>query len=525
MKKRGWFKHLFLVAMAGLFLYDLYITLDIFSLQENGIVREILYRVENNQTADLSASLSELWRHLEQRKQQTLMVTYGFSLLMFATLLALFVRHTSALKRLRKERNELLKERETNERLQREIAERLYTDPLTGIPNGNALKRDLSEREHGIEYLIHIDIDAFHEINELYGDDTGDELLRQLAALLKNRFNRPHFTIYRLRSDEFVITSTKNLSRIELDHELSLLVSAVNNHRFRSGSDSFHITIRAGASLEKENLLATVGMALKSAKKSYQSYCIYSREHDLTESYRTNLSWIREIKRALEEDRIVLHYQPIVRVSDNSINSYECLVRILDREGTIHYPVEFLELAKRSKIYFDITMRVVDQAFASFLNHPGHFSINLSYDDIANGSIMGFIIEKVRAFPEPHRIHFEILECDRIENYDIVRRFTDRVRRMGCSISLDDFGSGYSNFEHILMLDIDMLKIDGSLIKNIIHDKNSRLIVETIVDFAKRLDLDTCCEFVSDKEIYDLLKGMGVTYMQGFYLSKPKPYH
>ncbi len=473
----------------------------------------------------LSMHMEEAWHAMGETERLILVSTYLFSAAILTTLL-LFDRRCKKLEKSFERSNEKvsLQDRQIGE-LKKEIEQRLYVDPLTETPNGNALKKRLSDPHHNIKYLIHLDIDAFHEINELYGDATGDELLRQLADLLTYHFKKGRCTIYRLRSDEFIVAGTESVNRLELDHVLSLLVSTVNNHRFASGSDSFHIAIRAGASLEREQLLTTAGMALKCAKSSYRSYCIYAQEHDLTEIYRSNLSWIREMKRALEEDRVILHYQPIVRVADNSINAYECLVRIVDREEKIHYPVEFLDLAKRSKIYFDITMRVVDKAFASFKEHPAHFSINLSYDDIANGNIMHYIIEKVRAFPEPHRIHFEILECDRIENYDIVRHVTDKLRHMGCAISLDDFGSGYSNFEHILQLDIDMLKIDGSLIKNIIEDDNSRLIVETIIDFAKRLDLDTCVEFVSNKEIYDLLKSMGVTYMQGFYLSKPKPYH
>ncbi|WP_201353494.1 EAL domain-containing protein [Hydrogenimonas urashimensis] len=505
--------------------YDLYMTHQIFSAHNNKMWQELLSGFGRMDTETIFSRLRAAWSELETGGRFALIATYLFSFLFFMALAVLFFRQLSVTGHLGRLKEELDKRKNEVAKLQKELSMHIYTDPLTGIPNGNALKKRVERPDHDIEFLVHTDIDAFHEINELYGDNTGDELLQQLADLLKTHFNKPHFDLYRLRSDEFVIASTKGLNRIELDHELSLLVSVVNNHRFVAGSDSFHIAVRAGASMERDNLLATVGMALKCAKKSYRNYCIYAPQHDLTEQYRSNLSWIRQIKRALEEDRVILHYQPIVRVSDNSINAYECLVRIVDNDGTIHYPVEFLELAKRSKIYFDITMRVLDQAFASFHDHPGHFSINLSYDDIANGNIMGFIIEKVRRFPEPHRIHFEILECDKIKNYETVRRFTDKVRRMGCSISLDDFGSGYSNFEHILKLDLDMLKIDGSLIKNILTDQNSRLIVETIIRFAQKLDLDTCVEFVSDKATYDLLKSMEVTYMQGFYLSKPKPYH
>ncbi|NPA29443.1 MAG: EAL domain-containing protein [Epsilonproteobacteria bacterium] len=407
---------------------------------------------------------------------------------------------------------------------QRELENFKRLDPLTQVPNGTVLRERLNEKRD-IHSLIAININGFHEINELYRDEAGDMLLKEMADLLQGYFSGKDFDVYRLHSDQFVITTTRVYTYEELSQEISTLLSQIHNHTFTVGTDTIQIGARAGASFDREALLPTAAMALARTKKLHKPFIIYRPELDMSSIYRNNLQWIRKIKKAMEEDRITLYYQPIVNVADNSINYYECLLRLVDEDNLVHAPHAFLDLARRSNLYFDITIRTIDLAFFSFQSHPAHFSINLSYEDIANDEVFRYLIEKVHTFPEPHRIHIEILESEKIENYDVVRRAIQTLHHYGCAISLDDFGSGHANFQHLVNLDFDMLKIDGSLVRNILHDPHSRLIVETIVSFAKKLNLDTCVEYIENREIYETIKAMGVTYMQGYYISKPKPYH
>ena len=396
-------------------------------------------------------------------------------------------------------------------------------DPLTQIPNGAVLRRRLEEGD--IRCLIAVNLNGFHEINELYRDEGGDQILKQVADLLRDYAKEARFEIYRLHSDQFVVTTEKALSMHELTQEITSLLGKIHTHTFMIGKDPIQIGARAGASFDHTALLPTAAMALARTKKLHKPYVIYRPELDMSAIYRSNINWVRKIKKALEEDRITLYYQPIINASDNSINYYECLLRLIDEENLAHAPHAFLELARRSNLYFDITLRAIDLAFFSFQSHPAHFSINLSYEDVANDEVFRYLVEKIHAFPEPHRIHIEILESEKIENYDIMRRAIQTLHHYGCAVSLDDFGSGHANFKHLVNLDFDMLKIDGSLVRNILYDPHSRLIVETIVNFAKKLNLDTCVEYIENQEIYETVKAMGVTYMQGYYISKPKPYH
>jgi EAL domain-containing protein (putative c-di-GMP-specific phosphodiesterase class I) len=198
-------------------------------------------------------------------------------------------------------------------------------------------------------------------------------------------------------------------------------------------------------------------------------------------------------------------------------------VRLIDEDGTVYTPYHFLEVAKRTKYYQVITRRMVTKAFIAFKNRQEHFSINISYLDFTNEETMRFIYDQIQLFPDPERIHFEILESEGIERYEDVIDSLKRLKTLGCHISLDDFGSGYSSFEHILKLEVDMLKIDGSLIKNIDTDISSQIIVETIVEFAKKLGITTCAEFITSESVYETVREMGVDYLQGYYLGKPKP--
>ncbi|MBD3829979.1 MAG: EAL domain-containing protein, partial [Arcobacter sp.] len=165
-----------------------------------------------------------------------------------------------------------------------------------------------------------------------------------------------------------------------------------------------------------------------------------------------------------------------------------------------------------------------DKTFALFSNQDIEFSINLSYEDIANEAFMKFLYEKINSYKNPKNIIFEILESDFIEDFSVVKEFTTYVRTKGCKIAIDDFGSGYSNMENILKLKPEIIKIDGSLIKNINLSEESKTIVKNIVNMAKELNAKTVAEYVHSKEVFDVVKNMNIDFLQGFYLSEPKSY-
>jgi len=156
-----------------------------------------------------------------------------------------------------------------------------------------------------------------------------------------------------------------------------------------------------------------------------------------------------------------------------------------------------------------------------FMQKP--ITINIAIDDILNAKVSSFILRKLQKHPFPDLITFEILETNEILNYTKVSNFIKKIKAFNCSVAIDDFGSGYSNFEQVLKLDIDYIKIDGSLIKNIDTNKENEIVTKTIISFAKELGVKTIAEFVSNEAIFDKVKMLGIDYAQGYYIGKPAP--
>jgi EAL domain-containing protein (putative c-di-GMP-specific phosphodiesterase class I) len=240
-------------------------------------------------------------------------------------------------------------------------------------------------------------------------------------------------------------------------------------------------------------------------------------------AHKDNMEWIQKIKTAIANDKIIPYFQPIVNNETKKIEKYECLVRLIDEQDKVISPFFFLDIAKHSKLYESITKIMIKKSFQTFNNSNYEFSINLSIEDIIDYNLFGYIKNMLSIYPLADKVCFELLETEKIENYQIIADFVSEVRELGCKVSIDDFGSGYSNFSHLLNLNFDYLKIDASLIKNIHNDKNKQIIVKTIVTFAQELGIKTIGEYVESEEIYDYIKAMGITYSQGYYFSEPVP--
>lgn len=263
-------------------------------------------------------------------------------------------------------------------------------------------------------------------------------------------------------------------------------------------------------------------MAILAARKESISIKRYSEALSLNDEYENNLKWIKEIKEAISDDRITMFYQQIIDNSDTSHQKYEALIRLIDKEGHIITPHYFLDIAKKAKLYKQLTKIVISKAFEAFKNNNYDFSINITIDDILDQDINEFIVETLEKYNISERVIFEIVESESIENFDDIEKFITMVKKYGCRISIDDFGTGYSNFEHLMRLQADYIKIDGSIIKEITTDKRSALITSVIVAFAKEMNIETIGEFVETKEINDKLITLGVNKSQGYYFSKPQ---
>ncbi|MCW9026698.1 MAG: EAL domain-containing protein, partial [Thiovulaceae bacterium] len=269
-------------------------------------------------------------------------------------------------------------------------------------------------------------------------------------------------------------------------------------------------------------LLANADTALVAAKRTRKNYLVYDDSMAMSKEYEKNFLWNKRLKAAIEEDKIVPVFQPIVNCKTQEIVKYESLMRIKNDDGTYIAPIHFLELAKKNKMYHKLTKIMIDKTFETFKDIDKQVSINLSVQDILNKDIYEYIITKLSKCKISNKIVFEIIESEGIENFDEVFRFINDIKSFNAKISIDDFGTGYSNFEYLMKLQVDYIKIDGSMIKNIDVDKNSMMITQTIVEFAKKMGIETIAEFVYSKEVYDKTLELGVDFAQGYYFGEPK---
>lgn len=401
-----------------------------------------------------------------------------------------------------------------------ELLRYYYTDALTGFPNRSQLIKDINEIQNSS--LLLIDIDRFKEIVYFYGHEIADICLKSFALKIKNILSTKEYQHYRISADIFAVVIKRILTKQEIQELMQNFAKKIENCQFECKEHSIDLRVTIGASMFQKELLISSEKALKTAKSTNKETLLYNEESEEFQSFEQNIFWVNKIKQAIEDDTIIPYYQPIVNNLTDKIEKYECLVRLKDRDGNIHPPFRFLEVAQKSRNYSYITKNMIKKTFEKFHNSEYKFSINLSAKDIVDSEISTFIYNQLEIFSGCDRVVFEILESDGIDNYDEVHTFIEKVKAYKCIIAIDDFGSGYSNFIHLLRLKVDIIKIDGSLIRDLDNDENAQKIVKSIVDFAKTLNITTVAEFVHSAAIHSIVKGLGIDYSQGFYLAEPK---
>ncbi|MDQ7043730.1 MAG: EAL domain-containing protein [Sulfurimonas sp.] len=402
-----------------------------------------------------------------------------------------------------------------------ELTRLLYEDSCTGLKNRNALIKDIKTDTQLSAILINID--NFSHINNLYGESFGDKVLLEFSTFIYNNFSKNReMEFYRLSGDEFVLISKKN-TLTQATNYAQLLFNTCAQKSFTIDEQEISLNLTIGISFENNTeLITTLNMAVVSARKEGINIQIYTDELSLNDEYENNIKWIKEIKDAIADDRITMFYQQIIDNSNPLHKKYEALIRLIDKEGNIITPHFFLEIAKKAKLYKQLTKIVIHKAFEAFKDNDYDFSINITIDDILDEDINKYIIKTLEQYNISKRVIFEIVESENIDDFEAVENFIIMVKEYGCRISIDDFGTGYSNFEHLMRLQADYIKIDGSIIKEITTNKRSALITSVIVAFAKEMNIETIGEFVESKEINDKLVLLGVNKSQGYYFGKPQ---
>ena len=391
---------------------------------------------------------------------------------------------------------------------------KLNFNSLTNLPNRNKF---LESIKHKKRVIVLINIDKFKEINFYFGTNIADELIKEVANRLKKLKKEYNFKLFHLDIDEFALLFDEKDEKKLVDTLETILQELEKTYKING--NEIIVRFRAGVSFHKKEYLRA-DVALDMAKE-YKKDIFFAKEKENLNKYEDHLKWLKKIQWALQNDKIVLFYQPIVDRNENIIK-YEGLVRLIDENGKVVSPFFFLDVAKKSRLYLEITKRVITNAINMIKAKHIAISVNLTLEDIDDENIRKFIFEKISELEDKNLFSIEIVESEDVRESDLVREFLSKIKNENVSVYIDDFGSGYSNFDYLVKLNPDVVKIDGSLIKNILTDKNSEIIVKTIILFAKEMNIKTVAEFIENKEIFEKLKNMGIDYFQGYYFSPPK---
>lgn len=402
----------------------------------------------------------------------------------------------------------------------------VYIDRLTKIYNKNYLL-DYEPYMNLHDYIIcAIDIDHFKKINDTYGHTAGDVVLERLASVMFGETRKNRDILIRYGGEEFCLLIKKERESDAVGlNLLDRIFTKVGQEVFEiSEHERVCVTISIGVNLNPENqrdfttAFKLADIALYNAKNRGRNRIEIYTESIENSSFLT----INEIKDAIYEGRLMCLFQPIVETQTLEITHHEALVRIRTKDGTIITPDKFLSVTKGTFIARNLTKEVLDICYKKLLlDRSLKLSVNLNPQDLTNETILEIlkIYAKIDNFSQ--RLGLEIVESEEIVSYEEAQQNILMLKSLGYQIYIDDFGSGYSNFIYLAQINADVIKIDGSIIKNILTDKLSYLVAKNIISFAKEANMKTIAEFVSSREIYEALKELGVDKCQGYYFSPP----
>ena len=400
------------------------------------------------------------------------------------------------------------------------IYEKMTTNELTQLPNRMKLNEYLDSE--GNKSLILINIDNFSSINETQGFDVGDGLLKAFASYLDNTYTN-NMKIFHINGDVFALLC--------FDHDESALENCMKNlkaniaaQRFSFDSISIHVTVSLGIVLKDSgNLIQKAELAIKEARSYGRNNSqVYSDDLNIIRTIHANSLWTDRIRIALKENKIHAYFQAIKNYKTNKIEKFETLVR-LEHEGEVYTPYHFLEAAMYGGYIYDIFKIMFEAACIKAGESEYDFSVNVSEMDLRSNEIYDYIVELTQKYKiVPGRITLEILEYKSITNEEQISELITKIHEYGIRISIDDFGTGCSNFSQLNNIPIDFIKIDGSFIKDIIDNKDSQIVSRTIIDFAHQKNISVIAEFVSEEDIYEYVKKIGADYAQGYFIFEPR---
>jgi len=408
-------------------------------------------------------------------------------------------------------------------------------DSLTGLANRqrftNELETIFSQHPGGAPYaVVYIDVDNFKLINDRHGHFIGDQVLRAVGEFLKRAFGDEAAVISRFGGDEFcIIIRAKDYDSANALGER--ICGLISRNPILSSGVRHRITLSIGialmeASLSLKEVLSRANTALHVAKSSGKNRCcVYRSDSSELLRIRKSAEWFQRLHEGLDESRFEAWYQPLVDLQTNEPAHYEALIRFRDEDGHVHSPAAFLSAAERYSLMPQLDRYMIRRIFADMVNFPRlDVSINLSGSSVTDPGMAAYIMQCFDASGvAPSRVIFEITETVFMTNLAQARSIVEQLQGLGCRFALDDFGAGFSSLNYLRNLPVNVVKIDGSFIREIDSDPVSLALLKSINEIVHLLGKKTVAEWIENEATLRILKEIGCDYGQGFYSGKPLP--
>ncbi|CAH1567200.1 bifunctional diguanylate cyclase/phosphodiesterase [Vibrio rotiferianus] len=422
------------------------------------------------------------------------------------------------------------------ERQARKLHESFRHDTRTGLKNRVALQEALNDLDDE-EHLLTLKLLNFSHINEKYGYRVGDQLLNDLSLHFSNRLRKrlgkpAALQLYSIGVGEWAFVFKADASSEVIKQHFTRFADAIEQTNFEPRGllniDYLTVSLCGGLVSRRDFPNATPDELLLKAIEARRAgvrnntHICNAKDVEVNEDVRKEqLGWLSCVSRAILQQNIVTYSQPIVHAYSHRPASQECLVRIVEEDGSIIPPGRFLPIITDTHLYTRLSRHMIRNTLGYMQDKEGDFSINLSPQDFFSDKTLAVLERSILKLNDPRRLGLEVLESEQIKDYGRMIEVCSHFRKLGARIIVDDFGSGYSNIDEILKLEPEVIKIDGSLIKNIDKDPKQRKIASQLVRLCQVFNAQTVAEFVHNEEVCNIAQDMGVDYLQGYYLGEP----
>ena len=404
----------------------------------------------------------------------------------------------------------------------------LIIDALTSVYKKQYLDEFFEKNRLDQYNIMLLDIDEFKEVNQKFGFESGDLILKAFTQTLLSSVS-PSGIVVRTGGAEFLIALPKD--EVKVEEQAQNIFDVLKVKKYLIGNEIQYLTVSMSAMSVPENTTSLQNVErmldekLLEVKSKGKNDLAILNETEFRNVYYNNIDYIKE---ALEEERLICLYQPIYDMQTKQIVKYEALVRLIDKENEekLIVPFHFMKLVKGTSQYIRMSKLVLREVFETLHRYEDiEISVNVDLDDLDNADMMKLITQNLyenRAIA--NRLTFEILEEHEVKDYGKIMFYLQQLKAFGSKIALDDFGSGYASYSYLIKLNIDILKIDGSIIQELKNSPDhAKTVIRSIKELAESFGYELVAEFVSDEEIYETLKALGIQYAQGYYLGEPKP--